>query len=104
MTLIRIISAVFLAGALGACGGQYDIDPSISLASTTAVSTSSAQPLAPAATVAAPPISNLASATMPAPDCASEGCARLRIIDGNAEAWRIDAQRRAAQEAGQPLS
>ena len=104
MTLIRIISAVFLASALGACGGQYNIDPSTSLASTKAVTASSAQPLAPMAAVAAPPISNLASATMPAPDCAPERCASLRIIDGNAEAWRIDAQRRAAQEAGQPLS
>jgi len=36
---------------------------------------------------------------MPAPDCAVEGCASLRIIDGNAEAWRIDAGRRAALEA-----
>ncbi|MEN3274487.1 MAG: hypothetical protein V7631_277, partial [Massilia sp.] len=26
-----------------------------------------------------------------------EGCNRLRIIDGNAEAYRIDAMRRAAQ-------
>ena len=33
---------------------------------------------------------------MPAPDCAAEGCASLRIIDGNAEAFRIDAMRRAA--------
>ena len=32
----------------------------------------------------------------PTPDCAAEGCASLRIIDGNAEAYRIDAMRRAA--------
>lgn len=33
----------------------------------------------------------------PQPDCAPEGCSGLRIIDGNAEAFRIDAMRRAAQ-------
>lgn len=38
-----------------------------------------------------------ASSQQPLPDCHPEGCAGLRIIDGNAEAWRIDAMRRAAQ-------
>lgn len=33
----------------------------------------------------------------PLPDCHAEGCAGLRIIDGNAEAYRIDAMRRAQQ-------
>jgi len=33
----------------------------------------------------------------PAPDCADQGCADLRIIDGNAEAYRLDAMRRAVQ-------
>ena len=37
-----------------------------------------------------------ASGKTPAPDCAPEGCRGLRIIDGNAEAFRIDAMRRAA--------
>ena len=36
----------------------------------------------------------------PAPDCAADGCADLRIIDGNAEAFRLDAMRRAAQDQG----
>ena len=57
---------------------------------------------APVNAAAAPVIATIASATMPAPDCAAEGCASLRIIDGNAEAWRIDAQRRAALEASLP--
>jgi hypothetical protein len=35
---------------------------------------------------------------MPAPDCAADGCKGLRIIDGNAEASRYDAMRRAAAE------
>ena len=33
----------------------------------------------------------------PLPDCAAEKCSGLRIIDGNAEAFRIDAMRRAAR-------
>jgi hypothetical protein len=36
---------------------------------------------------------------MPAPDCAADGCQGLRIIDANAEAYRYDAMRRAANEA-----
>lgn len=31
----------------------------------------------------------------PVPDCAAQACSGLRIIDGNAEAFRIDAMRRA---------
>ncbi|MDB5745524.1 MAG: hypothetical protein JWP72_372 [Massilia sp.] len=38
-----------------------------------------------------------ASGQQPLPDCHPEGCAGLRIIDGNAEAYRIDAMRRAEQ-------
>ena len=38
-----------------------------------------------------------ASGQQPLPDCHPEGCAGLRIIDGNAEAYRIDAMRRAQQ-------
>lgn len=38
-----------------------------------------------------------ASGKNPLPDCAPEGCKGLRIIDGNAEAFRLDAMRRAAQ-------
>lgn len=42
----------------------------------------------------------VASANMPAPDCAADGCKSLRIIDGNAEAARYAAQQRAAAEQG----
>lgn len=38
-----------------------------------------------------------AAGQQPLPDCHPEGCAGLRIIDGNAEAYRIDAMRRAQQ-------
>lgn len=42
-----------------------------------------------------------ANATTPAPDCAAEGCSGLRIIDGNAEAYRADAQVRENREQAQ---
>jgi hypothetical protein len=40
-----------------------------------------------------------AAAGQPLPDCQPENCAGLRIIDGNAEAFRIDAMRRAGQDS-----
>ncbi|RNF31575.1 hypothetical protein NM04_06565 [Massilia aurea] len=100
MTFLRTIIALSLTCVLAACGGQDDIDTTVQSASTTIIASAPASvsaAAAPAATVA-----TVASATMPAPDCAAEGCASLRIIDGNAEAWRIDAQRRAALEASLP--
>lgn len=101
MTPLRHLFALSLAGALTGCGGQYDIDPAMSLAATTAVASDAAPAVAPAVTVPATAASALASGTMPVPDCAPEDCAGLRIIDGNAEAWRIDAARRAERDAGQ---
>jgi hypothetical protein len=38
----------------------------------------------------------VASANMPQPDCAPDGCKGLRIIDANAEAFRYQAMQRAA--------
>jgi len=108
MTFLRTIIALSLTSALAACGGQYDLDTAS--ASTTAsapilAGTPETGPNAvPAPAPGAPVVATIASATMPAPDCAAEGCASLRIIDGNAEAWRIDAQRRAALEASLPRS
>lgn len=98
MTSLRAASALFLTCLLTACGGQYDADPGLHTASALATVSTVA---APVGALAAPPAAavSVASATMPAPDCAAEGCASLRIIDGNAEAWRIDAGRREAREA-----
>lgn len=76
MTFLRIASALILTSLLVACGGN---DPAH----------------APVHTAAA----TVVPASSPAPDCAAEGCASLRIIDGNAEAWRIDAAHRDALEA-----
>lgn len=78
----------FLAATLSACGGT-DLDTpatSVQTAAATRVVDLSVDPAAVGQT--------------PAPDCAPEACAGLRIIDGNAEAFRIDAMRRAAQENG----
>ena len=93
----RLLFALSIAGALIGCGGHYDIDPAMLLAQTTNVASGAA----PAVTVPATAASGLASGTMPVADCAPEDCAGLRIIDGNAEAWRIDAARRAERDAGQ---
>lgn len=112
MTFLRTIIALTLTSVLAACGGQYDNDATAQTASATI--TASAPILVDTAETGpntsaipaprAPVVATVASATMPAPDCAAEGCASLRIIDGNAEAWRIDARRRAALEASLPQS
>ena len=92
MRLLPPIATFTLTLFLAACGGQYDIDTPVRTAA------ASASLVAPAASA------THAMSALPAPDCAAEGCASLRIIDGNAEAWRIDAGRRAAREAVLPQS
>lgn len=57
---------------------------------------------APVAVSTGPAVAAAAGPNNPAPDCAVEGCSSLRIIDGNAEAYRIDAMRRAAAEGNGP--
>ncbi|MEW6370591.1 MAG: hypothetical protein AB1584_06615 [Pseudomonadota bacterium] len=86
--LCNLLSISLIAATLCACGGS-SIDT----------------PAAPVQTAAATKVVDLsvdpaAIGQTPAPDCAADGCAGLRIIDGNAEAFRIDAMRRAAQEDG----
>lgn len=85
--LPKILAALALFSALSACGGGD---------TTTPVPT-------PTRTAAPTLISSTSqagvTAAMPAPDCAPEGCKGLRIIDGNAEAWRTDAAKRDMREA-----
>ena len=85
---LRSVAAFALAALLAACGGgQVDQPTQIAAA---VVSSSGAGGGA-----------KVVAASMPAPDCAADGCKGLRIIDGNAEAYRYDAMRRAAaDEAG----
>jgi ABC-type glycerol-3-phosphate transport system substrate-binding protein len=81
---LRSVSALALAALLAACGGGQ-IDQSTQTAAVVSASQSGSA-------------ANVATATMPAPDCAADGCKSLRIIDANAEAYRYDAQRRAAAD------
>jgi hypothetical protein len=81
---IHTVVVTALAALLSACGGQADSNPPL-------------QTAALMQTVAVP--GQQAAGGNPTPDCAPENCQGLRIIDGNAEAYRLDAQRRAAAEA-----
>jgi len=92
LTALRNVFGLTLAALLAACGA----------------STTTEQPVQTAALVqtvngTAQPVTTVATATMPAPDCAADNCKGLRIIDANAEAYRYDAMRRAAAE-GAPQS
>lgn len=81
---IRSASALAIAVILTACGsGQAD--QSSMTAATLTMGTASG-------------VSAQAANTMPAPDCAADGCKSPRIIDANAEAYRYDAMRRAAAD------
>ena len=83
---IRSVAAFALAALLAACGGGQIDQPT----QTAAVVVTSSSDAGGGAKVVA--------ASMPAPDCAADGCKGLRIIDANAEAYRYDAMRRAAAE------
>ena len=86
--LRNFLSISLIAATLCACGGASTDTPSapVQTAAATKVVDLSVDPASVGQT--------------PAPDCAADGCAGLRIIDGNAEAFRIDAMRRAAQDNG----
>jgi len=88
----RSASALVVAVILAACGGGQADQPTQTAAAVLVSGQSGT-----AAQVAA---------TMPAPDCAADGCKSPRIIDANAEAYRYDAMRRAAadQAAGNTSS
>jgi hypothetical protein len=99
----RTIAAIALTTLLTACGaGQQETQTSMTLGSAVQsdLTVAAATTTAPAAAVAStgPAVAPAAGPNNPAPDCAAEGCASLRIIDGNAEAFRVDAMRRAAAE------
>ena len=74
---LNTISALCLATLLAACGGYQPDEP--------------VQGAAPAPTR----VATTGVSSVPAPDCAADGCKGLRIIDANAEAYRYDAMRRA---------
>jgi len=109
---LRTLSALSLAALLAACGGPQDELPTQSAASiqtgsaTTSVHVSANASTGSTSTTATGTAAGsntvpTASATMPQPDCAAEGCNGPRIIDANAEAWRYAAMQRAAAEVSQ---
>lgn len=81
--LPTIFSMILIATAVSACGGSAPggARPSVQTAAATHVVDRSADPASAGQT--------------PVPDCAAENSSGLRIIDRNAEAFRIDAMRRA---------
>jgi hypothetical protein len=87
-TSVRSLFALTIATLLTACGGSMDPQSDAPF-QTAAVMQTVEVSGAPQAGVQ--PAQN----TQPQPDCAPEGCKGLRIIDGNAEAFRLDAMKRA---------
>ena len=114
----RTFAAIALTTLLTACGaGQQDtqMNPQMSMTLGAAVQSdlgvaatgasaagAATASTAPSAVSTGPAVAAAAGPNNPAPDCAAEGCASLRIIDGNAEAYRIDAMRRAAADDNGP--
>ena len=86
-SLRTLFSIILIGAALCACGGSTpdNIVPAVQTAAVNRVVDLSVDPAAAGRT--------------PVPDCAPEQCSGLRIIDGNAEAFRIDAMRRAGQDS-----
>lgn len=99
---LRAIAALATAALLTACGAGQQESQAIQ-SQTAAVSASSSTAVAAVPSTGAP-VAPRVAANMPAPDCAAEGCSSLRIIDGNAEAFRLDIQRRDALQASLPQS
>jgi hypothetical protein len=94
---LRSLLALAVTVLLAACGGT-DVQSNTPIQTAALVQSSAS--VAQAAPGSASAASQGASAqAAPQPDCAPEGCTSLRIIDGNAEAYRVEAMRRAADEA-----
>ncbi|MCC2975004.1 hypothetical protein [Massilia sp. IC2-476] len=97
----RTIAAIALTTLLTACGaGQQDTQSAMTLGSAVQsdVNVVTGAAAAPAAASTGPAVAAASGPHNPVPDCAPEGCNSLRIIDGNAEAYRVDAMRRAAAD------
>lgn len=87
------VAALSLAALLAACGAGNQADmpnQTASMIQTNVVQTPAAQ---------AGSATQVATAAMPAPDCAADGCKGLRIIDANAEAFRYQAMHNAAPQS-----
>jgi hypothetical protein len=83
---LRNAFGLSLAFLLAACGAGNQVDMPNQTAAL--IQTNVAQSAGAA---------QVATAAMPAPDCASDGCKGPRIIDSNAEAFRYQAMHAAPQ-------
>ncbi|THC44880.1 hypothetical protein C2862_07185 [Massilia sp. Mn16-1_5] len=92
---LTALFSMTLIAALTACGGTAP-EGALPTAQSAAVQSAPVQSAAVTRVVDLS-VDPAAVGQTPAPDCAAENCAGLRIIDGNAEAFRIDAMRRAGQ-------
>jgi type IV pilus biogenesis protein CpaD/CtpE len=123
---IRSLLALSIAALLSACGGDLETTATVQTAAMMQTSLYAADAGAGAqAVVAQVPASQLPAAQRPAaqamaaqtaataqaangepqPDCAPQGCKSLRIIDANAEMYRLEAQRSAAlDDDGDPAA
>ncbi|HEX9174227.1 MAG TPA: hypothetical protein VF861_16380 [Telluria sp.] len=92
---IRSAAAATLLGLLTACGGSgLDAAPSVADGTALAPPVMDARPAAQELLSGMqPPPSN---DQVPTPDCQSDNCQGLRVIDGNAEAYRFGAIGRVA--------
>jgi hypothetical protein len=75
--LLSIFPLLCALAGLTACGGSVDAGPNTTMSATASVVVANAAP-------------------MPVADCAPQACAGLRIIDSNAETFRVDSARRDA--------
>ncbi|UVW29946.1 hypothetical protein [Massilia sp. H6] len=102
---LRTVTLISLSTLVSACGDGHQDSTSTStiqllVPMQLASKVHSRASLPPAAHGGAVAATLPAGANAPLPDCAADGCSSLRIIDGNAEAYRIDAMRRAAAGDG----
>lgn len=97
---IRSAAAAALLSLLTACGGSdFEASTPVADAATPAGPVIDSPSASDALAAVEPPPSN---GQNPTPDCQPENCQGLRIIDGNAEAYRHDAMARSAADAGSP--
>lgn len=97
MKLFNLRNAFGLSFAvlLAACGAGNQVDMPTQTASMVQTNVDATAQATNTATVT----TQVASATMPAPDCAADGCKSLRIIDANAEAFRYQAMHAATPQS-----
>jgi hypothetical protein len=90
LSFIRTVVGIAVAALLTACGGAPPSDTPIQTAALMQ-DVAAGDPVASIAAAGVPAV----GAHNPLPDCEPQACKGMRIIDGNAEAYRASAQRRA---------